>query len=180
MRHEAASIIVNSRFNPPQKTNPAHGAATLSPPARTRASRPQAREPKAARSVPSQHNSISFRCVLKQIQPFHNFADVVHRQIRLRPAEEDDRMQAGGPVADVARLGFRRQILISQLQRDIKIDLFAPKVCRSLERERVPSLVRTGSSMWASGCTCTHGLAAWGPGERKGGKQPDGVGLAAV
>jgi len=88
--------------------------------------------------------------------------------------------RTGRPVADVARLGFRRQILISQLQRDIKIDLFAPKVCRSLERERVPSLVRTGSRMWASGCTCTHGLAAWGPGERKGGKQPDGVGLAAV
>lgn len=57
--------------------------------------------------------------------------------------------RTGGPMADVARLGFRRQILISQLQQDIKIDLFAPKVCRSLERERVPSLVRTGSRMWA-------------------------------
>ena len=96
MRHEAASIIVNSRFNPPKKPIPLMALPLSRRPRGRERAAPQVHEPKAARSVPSQHNSISFNCVLKQIQPFHNFADVVHHRIRLRLAEEDDRTQGRG------------------------------------------------------------------------------------
>ncbi len=179
--HEAASIIVNSRFNPPQKTNPAHGAAALLPPARARTSRLQVHEPKAARSVPSQHNSISFNCVLKQIQPFHNFADVVHRRIRLRLAEEDDRMQDRGTNGRcrpprLSATNSHQPAPAGHQNRPLRPKGLPQPRKRARAFTRADGLPHVGES----GCTCKHGLAVWGPKERKGGEQPDGVGLAAV